>query len=99
MDNLSISASWTNQEWDKFSEWLRGMLQVTDVTVTFTKKDGTERIMKCTLQPESLPKVEVTEDKKPRKVNQDTIAVFDVEAKAWRSFTLKSVNKVQLSIG
>lgn len=99
MDNLSISASWTNQEWDKFSEWLRGMLQVTDVTVTFTKKDGTERIMKCTLQPESLPKVEVTEDKKARKVNQDTIAVFDVEAKAWRSFTLKSVNKVQLSIG
>lgn len=99
MDNLSISASWTNQEWDKFSEWLRGMLQVTDVTVTFTKKDGTERIMKCTLQPESLPKVEVTEDKKTRKVNQDTIAVFDVEAKAWRSFTLKSVNKVQLSIG
>ena len=99
MDNLSISASWTNQEWDKFSEWLRGMLQVTDVTVTFTRKDGTERIMKCTLQPESLPKVEVTEDKKTRKVNQDTIAVFDVEAKAWRSFTLKSVNKVQLSIG
>lgn len=99
MDNLSISASWTNQEWDKFSEWLRGMLQVTDVTVTFTKKDGTERIMKCTLQPESLPKVEVTEDKKAKKVNQDTIAVFDVEAKAWRSFTLKSVNKVQLSIG
>lgn len=99
MDNLSISASWTNQEWDKFSEWLRGMLQVTDVTVTFTKKDGTERIMKCTLQPESLPKVEVTEDKKARKVNQDTIAVFDVEAKAWRSFTLKSVNKVQLSVG
>ena len=29
-----------------------------DVSVTFTKKDGTERVMKCTLKEDAIPTVE-----------------------------------------
>ena len=41
---------WTEQDWDKFTNWLTGMLKINEtVTVTFTKVDGSERVMNCTL--------------------------------------------------
>jgi len=60
-------------------------------TVTFTKKDGTERVMKATLQTEFLPIVDSEKPKTKRKVNEDVIAVFDTEAKGFRSFRVDSV--------
>lgn len=106
MDEINIVAGgdkgtehWTERDWNKFREWLRGMLQVDTGTVTFIKKDGTERVMKCTLNPKILPAMSITENKKERKVNDDTLAVYDVESEGWRSFTLKSVKRVQFEIG
>lgn len=95
---MSISTTWTDKDWTKFTKWLKGMLKVDVATVTFTKKDGTDRVMKCTLNPDQLPAVPVTEGKKARKVNEDVIAVYDVESKGWRSFTIKSVKTVQFTI-
>ena len=54
---MNITAEWTDKDWDKFTKWLGGMLRVSEGTVTFTKSDGTERVMKCTLMPDQLPKV------------------------------------------
>ena len=90
---------WTDSDWNKFRVWLLDVLKTNTVTVSFTKQDGTERIMKCTLDPSILPKVELTEEKKPRKTNENVVPVFDVESNAWRSFTLKSVNRISLSLG
>jgi hypothetical protein len=97
----SPTEHWTDKDWNKFSTWLKGILKVSDAKVTFTKKDGTERIMRCTLDPKQLPPAPVTEGevKKERKVNDDVVAVYDLEAQGWRSFTLKSVKSVALSIG
>jgi hypothetical protein len=58
------------------------------VVVTFTKKDGTERVMKCTknfdyIPEEKLPKTTVPES--------DVIRVFDLEISEWRSFNIESV--------
>ena len=92
-------SKWSDSDWDKFTKWLKGILQVGEATVTFTKKDGTERIMRCTLDPNELPPAPINENKKERKVNNDTMSVYDVEAKGWRSFTIKSVTQVQFSIG
>ena len=60
-------------------------------TVTFIKKDGTERVMKATLQTEFLPMIDSTKPKVERKVNEDVVAVFDTEAKGFRSFRMDSV--------
>jgi hypothetical protein len=98
-NEMVISTNFTDKDWDKFSNWLKGILKVEVTTVTFTKKDGTERVMKCTLDPKLLPEAPITEGKKPRKVNEDVIAVYDVEAQGWRSFTIKSIKSVNLSIG
>lgn len=81
-------------------EWLKSILAVTEATITFTKVDGTERVMKCTLEPAKLPPVVVKEDVKPRKVSDSTKAlrVFDVDKQEWRSFTIKNIKRIQLSI-
>ena len=60
--------------------------------VTFTKKDGTERVMKCTLQTEFLPIQEPKQEGTvAKKVNDSVVAVFDIEAEGFRSFRLDSV--------
>ena len=79
-------------------KWLKDVMSVTEVTVTFTKLDGTERVMRCTLQPEKLPVVELTEGVKPRKetVSTKAIRVFDLDKQEWRSFTVKNLKRVEL---
>ena len=95
---MNIITKWTDKDWDKFTEWLKGMLAVSEGVVTFTKSDGTERVMKCTLVPEQLPKVEIKEDAKPRKESTTSMRVFDLEKNEWRSFTIKKVKQVNFTI-
>jgi hypothetical protein len=95
---MNITTEWTDKDWDKFTEWLKGMLAVNEGVVTFTKADGTERVMKCTLVPDQLPKVEIKEDAKPRKESTTSMRVFDLEKNEWRSFTIKKVKQVNFTI-
>lgn len=80
--------------------WLKSMLAVTEATITFTKVDGTERVMKCTLESSKLPVVELKEGAKPRKQSDSTKAlrVFDLDKGEWRSFTIKNIKRVDLTI-
>ena len=101
LDNTK-TADWTETEWDAFTTWLKGMLHSDKVEVTFTKADGSERVMNCTLLPELLPKVEkkeLAENAKPRKENTTSMRVFDLDLQEWRSFTIKKVKKIQVTIG
>jgi hypothetical protein len=62
------------------------------VQVTFTKKDGTERVMECTLKEDMLPaQVDIEEAIQKKKPNPDVLAVWDVEKEGWRSFRWDSV--------
>lgn len=89
---------WTDADWDKFKDFIKNLLVTNTVTVTFIKKDGSERVMKCTLKPSQIPITENKEGKKTRKISEDTLAVFDVEQNGWRSFTIKSVKRVEATI-
>ena len=90
--------SFNDNDWDVFTKWIKGVLTTSVTTVTFTKKDGTERVMKCTLRPDLLPQQEIKEDKAPRKQNDATMSVYDIEANGWRSFTIRSVKRVSFTI-
>lgn len=81
-------------------KWLKSVLGVTEATITFTKVDGTERIMRCTLEADKLPVVELKEDAKPRKQSDSTKAlrVFDLEKNEWRSFTIKTIKRIELTL-
>ena len=88
----------SEQDWENFAQWLKGILTVDVATVTFTKKDGTERVMQCTLKPDLLPKTDpiLSENKKEKKSNPKILAVYDLEANGWRSFTIKSIKSVYI---
>lgn len=62
-------------------------------TVEFTKVDGTPRTMRCTLLEQYLP--EKSEYESTRKVNDDVMAVWDLDKNAWRSFRLDAVTFVK----
>lgn len=61
--------------------------------VTFTKTNGEERVMLCTLNTSVIPIVESSDDtpKRTKKENLDVQAVYDVTANGWRSFRWDSV--------
>ena len=64
------------------------------VTVQFTKKDGTERVMKCTRNVNEIPADQLPKGDKnlsEEKVETDNIKVFDIEANGWRSFNYSTV--------
>ena len=82
----------------KGRKWLLGLLETEIVEIEFTKKDGTERVMKCTLQEDFLPEYDVIEIDKDR-WKKDAIAVFDVEKEDWRSFRWDSVKAVRFTLG
>jgi hypothetical protein len=68
--------------------------------VTFTKVDGTERTMPCTLDPTILPTQNLTEEKKiPRKINIETLRVFVTDINEWRSFRIENVISAKLIEG
>jgi len=79
-------------------EWLRGVLRSENVSITFTKKDGTERIMQCTLAESKIPSEKLP--KNTGKVqSEESCAVFDVEKQDWRSFRFDSVKKIEFTLG
>jgi hypothetical protein len=97
-----------------FREWVRGLLEVSEITVTFVKADGTLRDMRCTLDRDKIP------PQPPRAVKTDkeapvdgivresrevkapeenhTQKVFDLDAGAWRSFRYDRLRKVTATL-
>jgi hypothetical protein len=64
-------------------------------TVVFTKQDGTERKMRCTLNPASIPQESQpkTDGEEATSTPGPTIRVFDLDKQQWRSFRWESVKQ------
>jgi hypothetical protein len=92
----------TDKEFDEFKTWTLGILhddKAKDLCITFTKKDGTVRDMRCTLCEGRIPA-----DKQPKTEGSTTkdsgsaVRVFDTEKQEWRSFRWESVTKVSFEL-
>jgi hypothetical protein len=92
----------TDKNKEDFKLWLMGVLHddnTKDLCVTFTKKDGTERNLFCTLVQSKIPT-----EKQPKSQEADSttsgsaVRVFDTEKLEWRSFRWDSVKKVEFNI-
>ena len=83
-------------------EWLKGLLKERNVVVTFTKINGDERVMTCTLNESVLPQATKTDpqsQKKVREVDADKVwSVWDINAKGWRSFRWENVKQVDFTL-
>jgi hypothetical protein len=65
--------------------------------ITFNKVDGSARTMYCTLMSDYLPEQNAIDENVrhvPRKDNDNTLAVWDMDNKGWRSFRLDSIINV-----
>ena len=67
-------------------------LQKKTMRITFTKVNGEERIMDCSLQENLVPET----NESNRKQNEEVLPVFDINKGGWRSFRLDSVTNIEL---
>ena len=77
------------------------LLKNETVDLEFVKKDGSIRLMTCTLREDKLPKQIDLEESINKKSNDSSLAVFDLVNQGWRSFiwaNLKSVNGVPYTV-
>lgn len=73
---------------DEMLESLRGNI----CKVAFTKANGEERLMECTLLNSEIPtELLPKSDGNTVSVNTDIVKVFDIEINQWRSFRVDSV--------
>ena len=64
-------------------------------SVRFTKRDGSLRDLRCTLEASQLPvKEQKALDKPLREANANLVTVWDLDKAAWRSFRRDSVVSV-----
>lgn len=81
-------------------DFLQKIRSEDEVLVKFIKKDGTERVMKCTLNFSRIP-----ESKKPKGINLEKIltkiqkhkilSVYDLEKQDWRTVPFESLEFLQ----
>lgn len=91
------------KEFETFKDWTYGLLKdknVKDLCVVFTKKDGTEREMHCTLVEARIPndKLPKTSEESTSQTSGSAVRVFDTEKQEWRSFRWDTVTKVSFDL-
>lgn len=86
----------SEKEQKRFREWIYDLLKSEVVDLTFEKKDGTIREMKCTLMESKLPPKEPTNYIPKENIN--SLPVFDLEKNEWRAFRYDSVQGIKFSI-
>jgi len=67
--------------------------------VTFTKKNGEERVMPCTLVFDHIPEEHHPKGTGSQHNSQETIAVWCMDKEAWRSFRVDSVKSFERLTG
>ena len=76
---------------EEFKESLQEILRKGECEVIFRKNDGSEREMICTLHQKYLPIMPESDGGSKKPPNPNVVAVWDIEARAWRSFRIDSL--------
>ena len=100
IDWTNFVNDWNNEELLKspeFKDWLIGLLSDKNpTTITFLKKDGATRKMRCTRNMDNIPsehhpKVGMIE-------STGCMRVFDLDKNEWRSFIIENVKRIEYSL-
>lgn len=73
------------------------MLKMGIVIVKFTKMNGEDRIMRCTLNPKYLPEQQKDKTVKPNTGKETAIRVWDLDESDWRAFRYDSIHHAVLA--
>ena len=80
---------------DERNHLLRDLLKQ-DCEITFTKVDGSVRVMPCTLRTAALPPKAVNEHHQTRAYKPETLSVWCLDKSEWRAFKVMNVTSVKL---
>lgn len=94
---MSQYKTWSEDDQLAFRDWLKSMLRMGGVQLTFTKADGSERVMNASLEEDKIP---VYENKTGRtKVpNDEVISVVDIDIGEWRAVRYDSIKLVNITL-
>lgn len=96
-----------NQELLDKRNMLTELLRHNVCNVTFTKVNGEERVMPCTLSEDIVPPapVHITNTDNPidfpkakKKVNPETMSVWCLDKLEWRSFRVMNVTQIEVQV-
>ena len=76
-------------------EQARDLLRASNAEIVFTKKDGTKRLMKCTLREGEIVQYE-KKTERVVKANDSILPVWDLEAAAWRTINIDTIESVKV---
>lgn len=91
----------SEKEFEEFKTWTLGLLHdehAKNLCITFTKKDGTVRNMRCTLCAGQIPTDKTPTNESKTTQNTTAARVFDIEKQEWRSFRWDNVSKVTFDL-
>lgn len=65
--------------------------------VTFTKADGSERVLRGTLKSEYIPPVPTSDGEKTTKKrpNEEVVPVYDLDINDWRAFRIDRLISIE----
>ena len=95
-------------EREAFRQFMKGLLWDGPVLIEFEKKDGSVRVMNCTLNSTFgavyKDKIvdfggSIVEVQTPKKSNQNICAVWDINQQSWRSFRWDRLKRIEFHIG
>jgi hypothetical protein len=95
-NSVNTSTISPNFSLNNSKESIATLLRAHDAAITFTKKDGTTRVMKCTLREGVAIPYEKKTDR-TREAKDDILPVWDLEANGWRSVTVSAIQTIELS--
>jgi hypothetical protein len=77
------------------NSWLRSFLHEGVFEIAFTKVDGSERVMPCTLKTDAMPAKAINEHHQTRAYKPEALSVWCVDKQEWRSFRVMNVTSVK----
>lgn len=85
---------------NEFRNWLLERLHAERMNITFTKADGTERHMHCSLHADLLPEREAEKiEESETKEHKDFVRVYDLDKAAWRTVRLDRIHYFSYNLG
>jgi len=75
------------------------LLHEHDCEVTFTKVDGSIRVMPCTLREAAMPQRDAVKFHETRVINEKVISAFCLDKMEWRSFRVENVTNIKVLNG